>query len=89
MMMYEQIKNRAIELLQTESNDRPSFEKLCCAESSVRNYYIRDAIVRACNELPPPRDRRKSYLAQARFYQSGKRNPAASSSNDKELTDGF
>jgi hypothetical protein len=71
-MMYEQLKNRAIELLQTESNDRPSFEKLCCAESSVRNYYIRDAIVRACNELPPPRDRRKAILRKPDFTKAEK-----------------
>jgi hypothetical protein len=71
-MMYEQIRNRAIELLQSESNDRPSFEKLCCAESSVRNYYIRDAVVRACNELPPPRDRRKAILRKPDFTKAEK-----------------
>jgi hypothetical protein len=68
----DEIKDRAIELLQTESADRPSFEKLCCAESSVKNYYIRDALVRACNELPPSRDRRKAVLRKPDFTKAEK-----------------
>lgn len=56
-----QIKNRAMEFLAQSEIDLPH------AESCVRFYHIRAAVVRACIEVGPPNASRRAALRKPEF----------------------